>query len=92
MLTVEEFEEEFFDWHEVHLPLRCMVHTEVYLEHKVLYKIEVWKYEIQFFQITYSRDIIGFWDNNECFPPTVVEVFPEEVTSITYVERTKDAD
>lgn len=93
MFTVEEFAEKFIDEDgEVDLPRYCMVHDEENIEHKLVCYIEVWEHGTQFFEVTYARDNSGYWSDGERYPPTVAEVFPVEVKSIKYVERTKDAN
>lgn len=93
MLTVEEFVKKFIDEdYEVDLPRYCMVHDEEHIEHKLVIYVEVWKHGTQFFEVTRTRDNVGYWGDGESYPPTVAEVFPIEVKSIEYVERTKDAN
>ena len=89
MITVEEFVEKFIDEDDgVDLPRSCMVHDEEYIDHKSVIYVEVWKHGTQFFEVTFTRDNSGYWSDGESYPPTVDEVFPEEVTVIKYVAKT----
>ena len=89
MITVEEFVKKFMDEDdEVDLPRSRMVHDEEHIEHKLVCYVEVWEHGTQFFEVTRTRDNSGYWSDGERYPPTVAEVFPEEVTVIRYVAKT----
>ena len=88
MITVEDFVKKFNKYDEVDLPKECLVHKEEFIEHKMVLNIAVWKYGEHFFEVTYARDNSGYWSDGESYPPTVAEVFPEEVTVIKYVAKT----
>lgn len=90
MFTVKDFKKKLNQFDEVDLPPECLVHEEEYIDGKLLFNIVVWKHGEQFFEMTYTRDNSGYWGEGENYPPEVTEVFPIEVTTTKYVERTKN--
>ena len=80
MITVNEFVEEFIDEDgEVSLPRSCYLQEEGAIDHELIVFVEIWKYNEQFFEVTYD----------EKYAPTVVEVVPKEKTVIVYVAKEK---
>jgi hypothetical protein len=90
MITADEFKEKFIDEDgEVSLPRSCYLQEEGTIDHELIVCVEIWKYNEQFFAVTYTQD--DTYDNSygEVYPLTVVEVVPKEKTIIVYIAKDK---
>ena len=89
MITAKEFEAQFItEDGECSLPgTACVDVGDEIAEHKTVYNSNVYLYEDQYFQVTWSRSNSGYWSDSESYPPEVVEVEPHEVTRIVYLTK-----
>ena len=90
-MTPVEFFEEFMADDPAEGPdlpaLHCVYTSDDVVWRKSVSSYQVWKYEGQYFKVTYSRSNSGYWSDGETYDPVVTEVFPYTFTETRYSEK-----